>query len=224
MLKSIKNTIILATAITVAVTLMTPAILITGANAAPITKTKQVFDDTQALASWEVENADGTITRTSILVQQYDKKSDLASVEFWSDVYNPDDPEGFPIESTFGYAVIPENGLEIANDLSSVTLDPLTITTCDYDIWTGQCIPDTEETHTIEAQWTATEEPQVTSSFEQKSKTIYQGERVAIKTTSEYVSADAVATASLDGVDLGDSTFAVIVSGNGLYSEKVKQK
>jgi hypothetical protein len=100
----------------------------------------------------------------------------------------------------------------------------LTLTTCLLDANQEQCIPDTEETNTIEAQWTATGEPQIVYSFEEKSKTVYEDQKVSIKTGSEYALVDATATRSVDNLELGETSLANIASSDSLYFEKVNPK
>jgi hypothetical protein len=101
-----------------------------------------------------------------------------------------------------------------------MTLHPLTLTTCLLDANQEQCIPDTEETNTIEAQWTATGEPQIVYSFEEKSKTVSEDQKVSIKTSSEYALVDATATRSVDNLEFGETSLANIASSDSLYFER----
>lgn len=192
------------------------------AYAADLTKTKFVFSSVGAAAGWEpIENPDGTVTRININII-VPKEEKNAIVELWIDTRDPDNPE-VPPQVKVGNALVPKKSIEIANDLSTIVIPPLAIKTCILDDNQEQCVSPPDETHTIQAKWTAIGEPQTTFNAESKSKTIYQDQKVTIKASSDYTTIDAKATASLDSLELGDSSGATIATSDILYIEKVHQ-
>jgi hypothetical protein len=175
---------------------------------------------------WEsctTERGQTTCTFTSLYAFQGTERSSETgtmrgtTVCFYTETFSYRDRPGRPGgESTFesGCSTAPSGTLSVSNDLTSATLATSTVTISTYDCTEEDCVPVSSRDVTVSGSWTGSG-PVV--SFSDRSR--FDDGTCVYTFSGKGQSRDAVATATVDGAPLGESTYAAIFSG--MFTERV---